>query len=106
MINTLQKIQRLEQYVAVIPSTEEPFLDLVFSKVMARERNRLEELRERLSSQLTAFEKQYARSSPDFYNRYESGQLDDAVDFVEWAATVEMTRNIEQRLMLLNEDAA
>ena len=38
-------------------------------------------------------------ASDDFYRRYQAGQTDDRMDFVEWAALVQMANN--QRLRVL-----
>jgi hypothetical protein len=54
-----------------------------------------------LAEQLEEFERTYAMNSSDFYTRYESGEMGDDMDFIEWAATVEMLKNIENRLLLL-----
>ena len=37
-------------------------------------------------------------ASDDFYRRYQSGQTDDRMDFVEWAALVQMASNLRRRL--------
>ncbi len=60
------------------------------------------DLKARLVSQLREFEKQYRLISKEFYARYEKGELGDDMDFVEWAATVEMVANADRRLTLLN----
>jgi hypothetical protein len=41
--------------------------------------------------------------SADFYARYESGEMGDETDLVEWSATVEMLANAEKRLALLEQ---
>jgi hypothetical protein len=46
-----------------------------------------------LTQQCKQFEAEYALSSTDFYRRYESGEMGDELDFVEWAATIEMLAN-------------
>jgi hypothetical protein len=57
----------------------------------------------RLTQQIAEFEGRYALNSADFYARYKSGETDDTVDLVEWAATVEMLANAEKRLALLEQ---
>ena len=47
------------------------------------------------------FERTYSLTSNEFYTRYEKGEMGDEIDFVEWAATVEMFANVEKRLTLL-----
>ena len=102
MITTLEKVRRLEQYLAVDNSTVDPILDTTINKLFDRERDRVLTLQARLSHQCQEFEETYSLDSTEFYTRYEKGEMGDAVDFVEWAATIEMLTNIEKRLALLN----
>lgn len=61
----------------------------------------MEELKKRLSNELVEFEKNYNMESNIFYQCFEAGELGDVMDFIEWAATVEMLTNVNQRLALL-----
>ena len=54
-----------------------------------------------LAADLAIFEQQYGMSSTEFARRYEAGQTDDRMDFVEWASLVHMHANLQQRLQLL-----
>lgn len=54
-----------------------------------------------LYTDLDALEAQYTMSSELFYQRYQQGQTDDRMDFVEWASLIQMTRNLETRLHFL-----
>ncbi len=72
-------------------------LDKLFAYEIANARTQLEQL----NADLTEFEAQYAMSSAQFYQRYQSGQTDDRMDFVEWAALVQMVTTLEKRLQLL-----
>ena len=101
MMTTLEKVRRLEQYIAVDNSAVDPVLDIAIDKLLAREIERMRELKARLADQLAEFEERYALKSADFYTRYENGEMGDATDFVEWSATVEMLANAEKRLALL-----
>ncbi|MBI4639198.1 MAG: hypothetical protein HY731_00785 [Candidatus Tectomicrobia bacterium] len=98
---TLEKIKRLERYLAIEGSTVDPVLDLAIDKLLAREISRMQELKARLSAQLATFEERYALTSADFYPRYEHSEMGDDMDFIEWAATVDMLGNVEKRLALL-----
>ncbi len=51
---------------------------------------------ERLKQQIVAFEEQYGWTTPEFYPRFERGELGDDMDFIEWAATWEMIQNFIQ----------
>ncbi len=100
-MTTLQKVKRLEQYIATDSSAVDPVIHMAIDKLMEREITRLLKLKTRLVEQLEEFERTYAMNSSDFYTRYESGEMGDDMDFIEWAATVEMLKNIENRLLLL-----
>jgi hypothetical protein len=52
-------------------------------------------------NQVMKFEQTYSLISSEFYTRYEKGEMGDEMDFVEWAATVDMLANVEQNLTLL-----
>ncbi|WP_069471009.1 hypothetical protein [Candidatus Marithrix sp. Canyon 246] len=101
MMTTLEKVKCLEQYLIIDTSTVDPVLDMSINKLLAREHARMQELNTRLLDQLIAFEETYSLSSSDFYRAYEKGDMGDEMDFVEWAATVEMFTNVEKRLTLL-----
>ena len=101
MVTTLEKVRRLEQYIAVDSSTVDYVLDMTVDKLLAREVERMRELKARLTDQLAEFEERYTLESADFYTRYEDGEMGDTMDFVEWSATVEMLENAERRLALL-----
>ena len=72
-------------------------------KILAREIEHARQLQARLAGQLAGFEERYGLESADFYARYESGEMGDAVDFVEWSAMVEMLVDAKERLALLEK---
>jgi hypothetical protein len=102
MFSTLEKVKRLEQYLAADNSTVDPVVDLTIDKLLAREHAHIMELKTRLLEQCASFEQSYALSSEDFYKQYEAGQMGDETNYIEWAATLEMLANLEKRLALLN----
>jgi len=62
-----------------------------------------------LESDLSAFEKQHGMSSDVFYRRFQEGQTDDSMDFIEWASVVQMCLRLRRRLVMLTgeqEEAA
>jgi len=101
MVTTLEKVRRLEQYIAVDSSAVDNVLEMTVDKLLAREVERMRDLKARLMDQLAEFEERYALESADFHTRYEDGEMGDTMDFVEWSATVEMLENAERRLALL-----
>ena len=72
-------------------------LDKLFAYEIANAHTQLAQL----NADLSEFEAQYALSSTQFYQRYQDGQTDDRMDFVEWAALVQMVETLEKRLQLL-----
>lgn len=59
-----------------------------------------------LENDLSVFEKQYSMSSDVFYRRFQEGQTDDNMDFIEWASVVQMYRRLRQRFALLTGEQA
>lgn len=104
LMTTLEKVRRLEQYVSADSTASDPVIDMVMNKLLTREKERMLELQSRLANELGSFEKKYALKSDAFYQRYERGEMGDAMDFVEWSATWEMFRNTKKRLTLLEAD--
>jgi hypothetical protein len=103
MATTLEKLRYLEQYLAAGSAEGDLVLDRTVDKLLAREVGRMAELRARLLGQLTEFETRYTMRSDEFCRRYEAGELGDGVDFVEWAATLDMLRSIEKPQTLLEQ---
>jgi hypothetical protein len=59
-----------------------------------------------LRSDLGRFEREYGMSSDEFFRRFQSGQTDDRMDYVEWASLIQMALNLERRLELLTSAPA
>lgn len=55
-MTTLEKVKRLEEYLAIGSSTVDPVLDIALDKLLKREITRMSELKARLSDQLKKFE--------------------------------------------------
>lgn len=52
-----------------------------------------------LSDDLRAFERRFQMPSPEFYERYQAGSLDDELQhLVEWAATYDLFLNTKRKL--------
>lgn len=58
---------------------------------------------EELQADLAEFEAQYNMASQDFLKRFQAGQTDDRMDFVEWASLIQMRDNLQHRLDLLTD---
>ena len=57
-----------------------------------------------LHKEMRQFEQTYHLSSEEFYQRFQAGETDDRMDYVEWASMVQMARNLQARLDLLTND--
>ena len=104
MASTLEKLRRLEQYLASNASADS-VLDTTIDKLLAREIANIRDLQKRLQDQLSEFEAQYDLKSDVFYQQYQNGDLGDEMDFVEWASTIDMMKKATQRLAVLDLDA-
>lgn len=102
MLNTLEKLKRLEAYVAADAMIADSVLDKILTKFLAREQMRMRQLTQRLQRELKKFEQIYHMLSQEFYPRYNRGEMGDEMDFIEWAATWEMFTNAEKRMTLLD----
>jgi hypothetical protein len=104
-MTALEKIRRLEEYVSINNSIVDSMIETTIDKLLSREFNRISEIKTRLTDDISRFENQYGLKSEDFYRQYEIGNMGDSIDFVEWAATMEMLANIKRQSALLEMSA-
>ena len=105
MLATLKKLKCLEAYVATDDDTlADSVLDKSLTKLLLREQMRMQHVIRRLREDLEQFEERHQLVSQDFYERYHRGEMGDAMDFIEWAATVEMLAASEKRRALLDTE--
>lgn len=102
MLSTLEKVQCLEAYVAMDGVSIDSVLDKSLTKLLTREYLRTQHLTQRLREELRQFEQTYHLLSEEFYISYGRGEMGDAMDFIEWAATFEMLMNAEKRMAVLD----
>ena len=76
-------------------------MDRTLNKLLAHEADLCREQLDQLQGDLAEFEEQYGLSSDEFYHRYQAGQTDDRMDYVEWASLVQMRDNLQERLRIL-----
>ena len=103
MSAVLEKVRKLERYIEISNGQVDPILESTINKLMGRERQRHLEILGELQAQITAFEAQYELSSDSFYPRFEQGELGDAIDFIEWSATIEMIARLKRQVDSLGE---
>ena len=81
-------------------------MDRTLDKLLAHEAEEARSQLAALDADLAVFEQQYGLFSAEFEHRYETGQTDDRMDFVEWASLLRMRENLQRRLQLLTGENA
>jgi len=101
MSTVLEKVRRLEQYIETRAGYADRVLESTLDKILQREHDKLQSQITRLRDQLAVFEDRYGLSTPEFYGRFEHGEMGDDADFFEWSATWEMVQDLQADLELL-----
>lgn len=96
-VNQLAKLYENGQVSDLTAQTLSKLLDLEISET------RLD--LEATEKDLAEFEKQYGMPSAEFYQKYQSGQTDDRMDYVEWASLAQMEARLRERLELLTSES-
>jgi hypothetical protein len=102
MTTVLEKVQSLHNYLLVNSASVDILLAQGIDKLISRERQRLLKLQVSLSEEVVQFEQRYHIDSIEFQSRYQQGELGDALDFMEWSATLEMLQQVKQHIALLS----
>ena len=68
------------------------------NKLVDMETSRIRMQLEDIERVLADYEKQYGMSSAEFFQKYDSGQTDDRMDYVEWASLTQMAEHLRQKL--------
>jgi len=96
IINQLKTLEALSQQGGY-----SDILALSLRKIILQEKNNIQVQIQELETDLQAFEQKYQLSSEDFYRQFQTGQLGDDVDFVEWSSFYQMWLDVQKRLTLL-----
>jgi hypothetical protein len=80
-------------------------MDRTLNKLLAHEADLCREQLNDLQRDLVELEERYSLPSDEFYRRYQAGQTDDRMDYVEWASLVQMRNNLQERLQILSGEA-
>jgi pyruvate-formate lyase-activating enzyme len=97
ILNQLQVLETLSKQGAY----SDKFV-LALRNLILQEINSIEEEIQEIAIDLQTFEQQYKLSSAQFYQQFKSGELGDAIDFVEWSAFYQMWCSLQERLNILN----
>lgn len=99
LADVISKIKILEELARLGADDE------VFSQAIDKlTRYKIEGLRrdlEEIDKLIFAFENKYDMDSEEFQSKYESGDLGDEMDYIEWSSLLDMKKRIEDRLGIL-----
>jgi hypothetical protein len=73
-------------------------MERTLNKLMAHEAQQARDQLDELGAELAEIEQRYGMASEEFFRRFQAGQTDDRMDFVEWASLVQMATNLRQKL--------
>ncbi len=88
-----EKLNLLQQVIA-----EDDALNRTLDKLLDVTRAQYQSKLEKYDAALRTFETQYGMQSEEFYAKFETGELGDAMDFFEWSGIVELRRDIQQKI--------
>jgi AraC-like DNA-binding protein len=77
-------------------------MERTLDKLLAHEAEQGREQLDQLLADLARLEEKYGLSSAEFYRRFQAGETDDRMDYIEWASLVQMRDNLQKRLELLS----
>jgi len=99
LADVISKIRVLEE-LAKLGADDEVFLQAI-DKLTKYKIEGLERDLEEIRNTLVKFEDKYGMSSAKFLSRYESGELGDDMDYLEWSSLLDMHGRIERRLEII-----
>lgn len=76
-------------------------VNLALAKLFAYELDATQRKLTQLEQDLAEFEQRYELSSGAFYTRFQTGEMGDAMDFVEWASLIQMADRLRERISML-----
>jgi hypothetical protein len=97
MASGIAKIEALQAVGA------EELADQALAKVMQFEIDRLQREQRRLQAELAHFEQSYQMTSEECQQKFDAGELGDAVEFFEWTSLYSIYQQNEHSLRLLEE---
>jgi hypothetical protein len=100
MASVLEKVEILQSVGA------EGLADQALTKIIQIEIDRLKQEQQRLKTELTKFENTYQMTSEACQQKFEKGELGDAVEFFEWTSVYSIYQRNEHMLRLLEEKLA
>lgn len=90
----------MTQQVTVTTDTQIALKPLIEAALRA-ELRMLELSVQRTSQRLQAFEAQYGLTSDEFERRFNTGEIEESLDFIEWAGEIKTARLLEAQRQAL-----
>jgi hypothetical protein len=81
----------------------EELVEQALAKVIEFEIDRLQKEQQRLKADLVHFETSYQMTSEECQQKFDAGELGDAVEFFEWTSVYDIYQQNERFLRLLEE---
>ena len=75
------------------------------NKLVDMETSRVRMQLEEIERVLADYERQYSMSSAEFFKKYDAGQTDDRMDYVEWASLAQIADNLRERMDFLSSES-
>jgi hypothetical protein len=101
-LHTESRSSRLEQLIRLYETgNASELIDRVLDRVFAQEAANTQAAIQRLNSDIQNYENQYGMASDDFFRQFDSGELGDSMDFIEWSSLIMMREDLQQRLNIL-----
>lgn len=95
-----QDIHRLQKLYNA--GFHDDFLDRALRKIIEQQIHQDQTHLEQITQDLSAFEAHYSMSSDEFMSRYQTGNMADTIDFMEWNVFCKMRQRILERLSILH----
>lgn len=102
---TLEKLEKLHKLYRLGGYGSE-LVERTLDKIIAQEIAAAQRDAADLQKRLQRFEAQYQMSSEDFSRRFQTGELGDDMDWVEWSIFYEMWVSVRERLAILESEAS
>lgn len=75
----------------------------LLKNALNREQSILKTGLKRTESKLKVLENKYSMSSSKFFKQYKNGEVDDRIDFVDWAGEFQIYKSLQEQMNVLKE---
>ena len=98
--SVVRRLEQLAEFYRQEQASE--LMERTLDKLLSYEAETCREQLRQLHEDLSEYEHQYGMTSAEFYTRFQSGQTDDRIDYVERASLFQMAQRLEKRIALLD----